>query len=82
MATYTTLFACTLPLGSADNARTALDLYLEFTDELRAEESRSPSRCAWTRRAMTPSSPCRAARVVVIPTRSWPSWGGAGPHSA
>ena len=38
MATYTTLFACSLPLGSADNARTALDLYLEFTDELRAED--------------------------------------------
>ena len=38
MATYTTLFACTLPLGSADNARTALDLYLEFADELRAED--------------------------------------------
>ena len=38
MAAYTTLFSCTLPLGSADNARTALDLYLVFTDRLRAEE--------------------------------------------
>ena len=37
MADYTTLFACSLPLGSADNARTALDLYLMFADELRAE---------------------------------------------
>ncbi len=38
MAAYTTLFACMLPLGSANNARTALDLYLVFTDRLRAEE--------------------------------------------
>ena len=37
MATYTTLFACTLPLGSAANVRKASDLYLEFADELRAE---------------------------------------------
>ncbi len=37
MAAYTTLFACTLPLGSADNARPAMDLYLLFADELRAE---------------------------------------------
>lgn len=37
MAAYMTLFACTLPLDSADNARPALDLYLLFAEELRAE---------------------------------------------